>query len=207
VLDHSLLACDYAARDSSGETKLIRSLSALYHDIGKPVTAQMGEDGGWTFYRHEKESAALARDILTRFRYSNAVIDSVCHLIEEHMFSYAENWTDAAVRRFVIRAGEGNLSGLFALRRADIYGMAGREPKWDTLLPFHDRIQEVLARGRALSLKDLAVSGSDLISLGIPAGKTIGVILKELFEAVLEDPALNTREKLMEIAGKLLQNR
>jgi len=202
VLDHSLLACDYAARDFPGETKLIRSLAALYHDIGKPVTAQMGEDGGWTFYRHEKESARLARAILTRFRYPNAVIDSVCHLIEEHMFSYAENWTDAAVRRFIIRAGEENLSDLFALRRADIYGMAAHEPKWDTLLPLHDRIQEVLARGRALSLKDLAVSGGDLISLGIPAGKTIGVILKELLEAVLEDPALNTREKLMEIAGK-----
>ena len=202
VLDHSLLACDFAARDFPGETKLCRCLAALYHDIGKPVTAQMGEDGGWTFYRHEKESAVLARAILSRFRYPNAVIDSVCHLIEEHMFSYTESWTDAAVRRFVIRAGEENLSDLFALRRADIYGMAGREPKWDTLLPFHDRIEKVLARGRALSVKDLAVSGNDLMSLGIPTGKTIGVILKELLEAVLEDPALNTREKLLEIAGK-----
>jgi putative nucleotidyltransferase with HDIG domain len=203
VLDHSLLACDFAARDSSlNESKLIVSLAALYHDIGKPVTAQKGEDGGWTFYRHEKESAALARAILLRFRYPNAVIERVCHLIEEHMFNYTESWTDAAVRRFVIRAGEENLSGLFALRRADIYGMATREPKWNALLPLHNRIEEVLARGRALSLKDLAVSGSDLISLGIPAGKTIGIILKELLEAVLEDPALNTKEKLMEIAGR-----
>jgi putative nucleotidyltransferase with HDIG domain len=205
VLDHSLLACDYAARDFPGETKLCRCLAALYHDIGKPLTAQMGEDGGWTFYRHEKESAKLARAILLRFRYPNAVIDRVCHLIEEHMFSYTESWTDAAVRRFVIRAGEENLSDLFALRRADIYGMAAREPKWDTLLPLHDRIREVLARSRALSVKDLAVSGSDLMSLGIPTGKTIGIILRELLEAVLEDPSLNTREKLMEIAGKLSQ--
>jgi putative nucleotidyltransferase with HDIG domain len=208
VLDHSLLACDFAARDSSqGESKLIVSLAALYHDIGKPVTAQkgdanLGDDGGWTFYRHQKESANLAKAILSRFRYPNAVIDRVCHLIGEHMFNYTENWTDAAVRRFVIRAGEENLSALFALRRADIYGMAGREPRWDTLLPLHNRIEEVLARGRALSLKDLAVYGSDLMSLGIPAGKTIGVILRELLETVLEDPALNTREKLMEIAGK-----
>jgi len=205
VLDHSLLACDYAARDFPGETKLIRSLAALYHDIGKPLTAKMGDDGGWTFYRHEKESAKLAKAILSRFRYPNAVIDSVCHLIEEHMFSYTESWTDAAVRRFIIRAGEENLSDLFALRRADIYGMAARKPKWDTLLPLHNRIEKVLALGRALSIKDLAVSGNDLMSLGIPTGKTIGVILKELLEAVLEDPALNTREKLLEIAGKLLQ--
>jgi putative nucleotidyltransferase with HDIG domain len=216
VLDHSFLACDFAARDllnNEGEKapdvkaadSLPRSvicLAALYHDIGKPVTAQMSEDGGWTFYRHEKESARLAKTILLRFRYPNAVIDKVCHLVEEHMFSYTESWTDAAVRRFIIRVGEENLSGLFALRRADIYGMAGRDPRWDTLLPLHNRIEEVLARGRALSLKDLAVSGSDLISLGIPPGKTIGIILKELLEAVLEDPDLNTREKLLEIAGR-----
>jgi hypothetical protein len=162
----------------------------------------MGEDGGWTFYRHEKKSAALAEKILLRFRYPNVVINGVSHLIEEHMFNYTESWSDAAVRRFVIRAGEENLSDLFALRRADIYGMAGREPKWDTLLPFHERIEEVLARGRALSVKDLAVSGNDLMSLGIPSGKTIGIILKDLLEAVLEDPALNTKEKLMEIAEK-----
>ena len=211
VLDHSLLACDFAARDfsnnqgdkpSDSQTRLVICLAALYHDIGKPVTAQMSEDGGWTFYRHEKESANLARAILLRFRYPNAIVDRVCHLVEEHMFSYTGNWTDAAVRRFVIRAGEENLSDLFALRRADIYGMAGREPKLDTLLPLHNRVEEVLARSRALSLKDLAISGNDLISLGIPPGKTIGIILNELLEAVLEDPDLNTREKLMEIARR-----
>jgi len=211
VLDHSLLACNFAARDfsnregekpSDSQARLVICLAALYHDIGKPVTAQEGEDGGWTFYRHEKESAKLAKAILLRFRYPNAMIDRVCHLVEEHMFYYTESWTDAAVRRFVIRAGEENLSELFALRRADIYGMAALEPNWNALLPLHDRIEEVLARSRALSIKDLAVSGSDLISLGISPGKTIGIILKELLEAVLEDPDLNTREKLMEIAGK-----
>jgi putative nucleotidyltransferase with HDIG domain len=211
VLDHSLLACNFAARDFSNEegektsdsqTRLVRCLAALYHDIGKPLTAQTGEDGGWTFYRHEKESARLARAILLRFRYPNFVIDRVCHLVEEHMFNYNESWTDAAVRRFVIRAGEENLSDLFALRRADIYGMAGREPNWDTLLPLHNRIEEVLARSRALSLKDLAISGSDLISLGIPPGKTIGIILNDLLESVLEDPDLNTKEKLMEIVRR-----
>jgi hypothetical protein len=70
-------------------------------------------------------------------------------------------------------------------------------------LPLLDRIEETLARGRALSLKDLAASGKDLMALGIPSGKTMGIILNELLEAVLDDPALNTKEKLLEIAGKL----
>jgi putative nucleotidyltransferase with HDIG domain len=200
VLDHSLLACDFAARVK--EQPIVR-LAALYHDIGKPVTAQRDTDGGWTFYHHEKESVALARKILRRFRYPNELTDKVCHLIEEHMFRYEDNWTDAAVRRFVVRVGEENLEDLFALRRADNYAMAGLEPGWDFLLPLTERIEKNLASGRALSLKGLAVSGNDLKSLGIPQGKTMGIILSELLEAVLDDPALNTREKLLEIAGKI----
>jgi putative nucleotidyltransferase with HDIG domain len=205
VLDHSLLACDFAARQTPPDqtSQTVRGLAALYHDIGKPVTAQIDENGKRTFYNHEKESAVLARNILGRFRYPNMVTDTVCHLIEEHMFHYEENWTDAAVRRFIVRVGEENLASLFALRRADAYGLAGKEPPPDFLLPFQERIEETLKQSSALSLKDLALSGKDLIAAGIPQGKHMGIILSELLEAVLDDPALNTRERLLEIAMKI----
>ena len=200
VLDHSLLACDFAARE--GCSREVR-LAALLHDIGKPVTAQIDEDGYRTFYRHEKESSRLARQLLLRFRYPNAVIQNVCHLAEEHMFNYDGNWTDAAVRRFIIRAGEENLPALFALRRSDAYGTAGNEPPRDFLFPLTDRIDSILSQSKALSIKDLAVTGRDLAANGIPPGKQMGIILNELLEAVLDDPELNTREKLLEIAGKI----
>jgi len=200
VLDHSLLACDYAARQ--GYPPEVR-LAALFHDIGKPVSAQTDETGFRTFYRHEKESSRLTRELLSRFRYSNAVKDKVCHLIDEHMFHYDETWTDAAVRRFVIRAGEDHLPGLYALRRADTYGQAGKEPSPQLLLPLINRIEKTLAQSRALSLKDLAVSGKDLMAAGIPRGKHMGIILSELLETVVDDPALNTKDKLLEIAGKI----
>ena len=202
VLDHSLLACDFAARE--GASPEVR-LAALYHDIGKPVTAQIDENGVRTFYRHEKESSVLARQLLLRFRYPNVVMDKVCHLIEEHMFLYEESWTDAAVRRFIIRVGEENLPDLYALRRADAYGMAGKEPPRDFILPLAYRIEKILAGSRAFSMKDLAVSGKDLIASGLPPGKHMGIILRELLEAVVEDPDLNTKEKLLEIAGKINQ--
>ena len=200
VLDHSLLACDFAARE--GMSDEIR-LAALYHDIGKPAALQTGEDGNKTFYQHEKESSALTRQIFLRFRYPNAVTDQVCHLIEEHMFHYEENWSDAAVRRFVIRAGEENLRDLFSLRRADTYALAAKEVPPNLLLSLIDRIEETLAKSRALSLKDLAISGRDLMAAGIPHGKHLGIILNELLEAVLNDPDLNTREKLLEVAGRI----
>ena len=202
VLDHSLLACDFAARE--GAPPEVR-LAVLYHDIGKPVTAQIDNEGYRTFYRHEKESSALTRQLLLRFRYPTAMMENVCHLIEEHMFLYDDSWTDAAVRRFIMRVGEESLPDLYALRRADSYGMAGKEPPRDFLLPLADRIEETLAESRALSIKDLAVSGNDLMASGIDPGKRMGIILRELLDAVVEDPALNTRDKLLEIAGKINQ--
>ena len=57
----------------------------------------------------------------------------------------------------------------------------------------------IRGRQECLSLKDLAVTGSDLIALGMPAGKEIGVLLKELLEIVLEEPERNTREELLSV--------
>jgi putative nucleotidyltransferase with HDIG domain len=202
VLDHSLLSCDYAAkRDFPMEVRL----AALYHDIGKSVTMQIDDEGFRTFHRHEKESVRLTRQILLRLRYPNAVIDKTCHLIQEHMFHYDESWSDAAVRRFVIRVGEENLPFLYALRRADTYAQSASDPPPSLLVPLINRVEETLAKSKALSLKDLAISGKDLMAAGIPAGKRMGIILNELFEAVVEDPDLNTKEKLLEISGNIAE--
>jgi tRNA nucleotidyltransferase/poly(A) polymerase len=228
VLDHSLAACDYAAFRSM--PRRVR-MAALFHDIGKPLVRKRSEPGkgayaagteaagmdaagteaanteaagteaGWTFYQHERESVRLTRNILLRLRYSNAVISEVLHLIAEHMFHYEPAWSDAAVRRFIIRAGEASLGDLCDLRRADAYAAAGLEPAADFLLPMIHRVEAALAKSRAFSLKDLAVTGKDLMEAGIGPGKIMGIILKELLEAVVEDPELNTREKLLEIAG------
>jgi putative nucleotidyltransferase with HDIG domain len=200
VLDHSLLACAYAAQKKfSHEVRL----AALFHDLGKPSTQKMGKDEAWTFYNHEKESVRLAEGIMRRFRYPNAVIGKVLRLIEAHMFHYEDVWKDSAVRRFIMRTGEDLLPELFDLRLADTAGTSGIDPDPALLLPFKKRIESVLAKGSALSLKDLAINGNDLLEIGVKSGKHIGIILKELLEAVLDDPAMNTKEKLLEIADKI----
>jgi poly(A) polymerase/tRNA nucleotidyltransferase (CCA-adding enzyme) len=106
----------------------------------------------------------------------------------------------------VRRAGEETLPALFDLRRADSFAMRGEEPPASLTLPLADRVAAVLSKGRALGLRDLAVGGSDLIAVGIPAGKRMGVILRQLLEAVLDDPALNTKDALLEIARALHAN-
>jgi putative nucleotidyltransferase with HDIG domain len=199
VLEHSMLACDYAAQKQYPQEVRI---AALLHDIGKVTTRIIREDGIWTFYQHEIESEKMARNILARLRWPNALIDSVCRLVKEHMFNYTDEWSDAAVRRFIARVGEENLAGVYQLRRADAYATAAFEPRPDFLLPLADRVEKILEEKQAFSLKDLAVNGNDLINIGINPGKSIGIILGELLETVLDDPAQNTRETLLAIADK-----
>ncbi|MCL2410402.1 MAG: HD domain-containing protein [Treponema sp.] len=209
VLDHSLLACDFAA--SKNYSHDLR-LAALFHDVGKPPARKIDESGGsmnavWTFYRHEEFSASMCQKILSRLRYPNIVISNVCHLVKEHMFQYSDNWSDAAVRRFIARAGEANLESLYQLRRADGFGFAGKEPDCRSLINLIDRVNSVKKSGQAFTLKDLAVSGKDLMAIDIPSGKTLGIILKQLMETVLDDPEQNTKERLLSIAEKIYNER
>ena len=203
VLDHLYYACDGAPADKQN----VR-LAALFHDIGKPDCKKIIDDT-ITFYNHDKKSAELTQQILTRLKFSNAVIDNVCHLIREHMFNYEPSWTTPAVRRFIIRVGQEHIEDLFDLRLADMYGMHNLPVQYkysaavDLLVEFKDRIACELEKNNALSLKDLAINGSDLIKEGFEPGKKLGLILNHLLDCVIEDPGMNTREKLLQVASSL----
>jgi putative nucleotidyltransferase with HDIG domain len=199
VLDHSLLACDYAAQK---DFPMAVRMAALFHDIGKPDTRQADKGGVWTFYQHEKHSVELTGDLMARLRYPNSKITEVCRLIACHMFHYDEVWSDGAVRRFIIRVGEENLENIYRLRRSDSYGITGVEGPPEGLAALISRVDRVLAGNHVLSLKNLAVSGNDLIAAGIKPGKNMGIILKELLETVVDDPDSNNREALLDIALK-----
>ena len=214
VLDHLFYACDGAVQN-----KLNVRLAALFHDIGKPdakrivtqqaVNVKTGKTENVetvTFYNHEKISRDITEKILTRLKFSNDMIKNVCHLVNEHMFHYEKNWTNAAVRRFIIRVKPENLEDLFDLRLSDMYGMWNQkvEIKYsaaiDLLLELKERIQNELEKQNALSLKSLKVNGNDLIEQNIAFGKKIGEVLNHLLECVIEDPELNEKEKLLELA-------
>lgn len=196
VYKHSLLACDGAPRD-----RLDLRLAALFHDLGKPVTYALDENGSPTFYRHEIESEKLTKAILKRLRFSNAIEEKVLHLVRHHMFHYEENWSDSAVRRFLSRVGKECVEDLFLLRRADTYGAAGRYVNDRALADFSAHIHRVLETEDALTIRDLAVDGNVLSTeAGIPKGPIMGTVLKELLASVLDDPTLNTPESLIRIA-------
>ncbi len=197
VLDH-LYACVDAIRPD-----LVLRLAALFHDVGKPAAKAESAGEEPTFHGHEAISAGIAEAVMRRLRFPNAAIDAVAHLVRSHMFSYDESWGDAAVRRFIARVGVEAMDGLLELRVADGTAIIGKAVDPRGLEPLRDRVRAVLAAKEAFGLADLAVKGGDLAGIGVPPGPVMGAMLKELLETVMDDPGLNERGRLLEIAEKL----
>ncbi|HWP68277.1 MAG TPA: HD domain-containing protein, partial [Rectinemataceae bacterium] len=197
VMDHLFLAAKAARPD------LVIRLAALLHDVGKPVARALDEAGVPTFYNHEKISSAMAEKALKRLKFPNEVVSRVLHLIINHMFNYTEDWTDAAVRRFIARVGRDSLDDLFSLRIADTSATQGHAPDPRLIEPFRLRIQSILSMDGAFSVKDLKVGGNELAGIGIPRGPAMGKILNELLETVLDDPDQNEETRLLAIASAL----
>lgn len=209
VLDHNFYSCDGAPVH-----KVNVRLAALLHDIGKPASkvVRVTDEGEiYTFFNHEKYSENIARKLLTKLRFSNNEINNVCHLIENHMFHYEESWSDAAVRRFIVRVKPENIEDLIDLRLADMYGKYNmpiqikESNACDLLIQLQDRIKKIQEENSAFTLKSLAVSGKDLMEIGIPSGRLIGKILDSLLETVLDDPKQNSKDVLLNIAKNLYE--
>ena len=192
VFMHSLKSCDRA------RPELHLRWSALLHDIGKKEMKQV-VDGRTVFYRHEEASARDADAILERLRFPRELRKKVVALVVHHMFNITDDWSDAAVRRFIVRVGRENLDDLLALREAD--GLSrGDNAVVAQNASIRERLERVLASEAAFKIRDLAIGGADIIeALGIGEGPEVGKILRKLFEAVLENPEENTREKLISL--------
>ena len=78
-----------------------------------------------------------------------------------------------------------------------------REEKLQNLAEVWGTYEEILEKKQCVSLKDLAISGSDLIANGMQPGKEIGRILNALLELVLENPEYNTKEMLLKLKDEV----
>lgn len=198
--EHSILALE-RARDMKYPIEV--KVSALLHDIGKKQTRREGETR-YTFYGHEGISERMTLGILERLKASNNEKKIILRLIREHMFSYTPEWTDGAVRRFINRVGINSLDRLYMLRDCDNAATTGEKPDNSHLeKELRTRINSELERNSALTLKDLKITGDDLMKLGIEKGPSIGKILNQLLEMVIDNPELNEKEKLSSIAREL----
>ncbi len=185
----------------------ILRVAALLHDVAKPRTRAFSDKTqDYTFYEHERIGAELAEPILARLRFSNEERARVVALVRHHLICYADDWTDAAVRRWLRRVTPDLAPDLYEIGFADARGK-GKEHSEDlaNIERLRVRVEAVLASGAALSARDLAINGRDLMSeLGLPPSRAIGETLEKLVELVTDDPSANERERLLAAARQIV---
>lgn len=201
VGEHILRSMMVVPRD-----KVLR-LTMLLHDIGKAQTRTVDAQGVDHFYGHVPKSEELTVQILRRLKFDNDTIHKVSVLVRYHDLDVQLSKT--SVRKAIHQVGEELFPLLFEVKRADIaaqsdYQKAEKEAR---LEQFEKLYQEIVSAGECVSLKTLAVTGSDLIQAGMKPGKEIGELLKQLLTLVMEDPSKNTKEYLLQKADELMKTR
>ncbi len=185
--------------------KVLR-LGMLFHDIGKPQTLTIDEEGITHNKGHAAVGEKIARKVLRRLKFDNDTMDKVIKIVRYH--DQEIGLTKSSVRRAVNHIGEDIFPMLFAVQRADVLAQSDymREEKLQKLALIKEIYDEICLRRECLGLKDMAVTGNDLIALGMPPGRKIGELLHELLEIVLDDPERNTREELLRISEEKIRN-
>lgn len=187
--DHAVL--------SDAEERILR-IGALLHDIAKPVKKFRGKDGADHFTGHPEEGVAMAETFLKRLKYDNDTISRVKRLVRYHDDDPEASYP--AVRRFIVNVGKENMDILIRLKYADLYAHTRYrwEEKMEKLTGLEKMYKKIKEDNDPLSVKDLAVNGTDLMNEGIGPGPKVGEALGRLMDVVLDDPGMNEKEKLLD---------
>ena len=182
-------------------------LAMMLHDIGKPRTLKVDDKGITHFYGHPKVSADMAKEILVRWKLDNDTIRRVCRLVQYHDYGIGRQVTESLIRK-AMSIFEDDFELLLEVNRADILAQSDfkKKEKLEANKKYGEISRKILKENQCFRLKDLAVSGKDLMEAGAKPGPGMGDILKKLFDAVLEDPSLNDREVLLKMAEEMINN-
>ena len=175
--------------------KVLR-LTMLFHDMGKPVMKTTDENGRDHFKGHAIASEQIAKTVMKRLKFDNDTIRKVTKLVAYH--DYRMEPTGANVRRAMHEIGAELFPYYLAVRLADTKAQSSyeRREKLENIIQIRELYRNALRNKECVTLKDLAVTGTDLINLGIAPGKELGTLLNELLDMVIEDPAWNQKGKL-----------
>lgn len=205
VGEHTIRAvCAVAGKISekrySMQERSILRWTMLLHDIEKPNTVTVGKDGQNHFHGHQEKGAETARRILRDLKFDNDTLEAVVHLVRWH--DYRFELTPAGIRKAAAKIGKEYMELLFEVIYADTCGK-NPETNSDKFIELKEAkrlYREMISKNECVSLKELNISGKDLIEAGFKSGKNMGVILNRLLEAVIEDPKLNEKEILLDLA-------
>lgn len=181
--------------DATPADEILR-LAALFHDCGKPATFQVSVNYEGSYIGHAAEGAKVAKAALRRLKSDNATIDAVTTLVGEHMKVLPTR--RAGMRHLIGKLGLPTLQQLFALKRANL--RAQRSSSYtdglQEIMVAEELMAEVLELPPCYTLKDLAISGNELIALGMKPGPAMKQILDKLLARVQDEAINNDYESL-----------
>lgn len=198
VAEHTIHALKNVKRD-----KILR-LTMLFHDMGKPWMKTTDEQGRDHFKGHALISEEIARTVMRRLKFDNETIKMVTKLVCYH--DYRIEATPQNVRRAMNRIGVDLFPYYLAVRMADVKAQSPyrRREKIENIIAMREIYQEVLINEECVTLRDLAVSGKDLMEIGMKPGRELGQMLNELLEWVIDDPECNKKDLLCDYVREKL---
>lgn len=203
VGEHTLCSLPLISPD-----KVLR-LAMLLHDVGKPAVRTTDGQGRDHFKGHAQTGEKMAGSILRRLKFDNDTIRKVCRLVKWHDDRPLPE--ERQVRRAIARIGADLFPFYLQVQRADMLAQSlyQREEKRSRLEQVEKLYRKITDEKQCVSLKEMRISGKELLELGAQPGPGIGRILDELLEEILEEPSRNesewlrkrAEEKLEEMAG------
>lgn len=185
----------------------ILRFTMLLHDVGKPACRTTGRDGADHFKGHAAVGAEKARRILRRLKLDNRTVSQVTALIQWHDCRMEPDM--AEIRKILSRIGTELFALLLKVQYADTMAKSdyGRREELERIQRAGECYARILEERQCVSLRELKLTGGDLMALGMRPGPQIGRALQEALELVLEEPEKNDGDFLKEWAGQRLRER
>lgn len=193
VWTHTIVSVQHTSPD------LILRMTMLLHDIGKPHSFTMDENGVGHFKGHQKISAEMSDAILKRLKVDTSTREKIILLVKNHDNPLLPSKKIA--RRRLAQYGEEMLRKLLAVKRADMSAHSKESAyRFEELSQFEVLLDQVLEEKLCYSYAMLDIDGHELIQAGIPQGVIIGDIKKRLLDEVIEEVLPNERKALVQRA-------
>lgn len=202
VYRHTLAVIRNTMEFEHGEPDFTLRMAALMHDIAKPQTRQIHDDGTVSFLHHDMEGARVTQRRMQALRFDKQTTKDVADLVRMHLrfHTYRQGWTDSAVRRYVRDAGP-LLDRLNALTRADV--TTGNQRRATAIQRRMDELEERIVELREREELDRLrppIDGNRIMEhLGIPPGKQVGQAWNHLLELRIERGPMDEDEALAEL--------
>lgn len=185
-------------------TDISIKMALLLHDIGKPECYTEDRNGGH-FYEHGVCGMHIAKDVMDRLRFDNKTKQEVVDLVLYHDADIYPG--RRSVKRWLNKIGYDMLCKLILIKIADLeaHSDINKVSRRDNILGIKLIAKDVMAQQQPFLIKDLAISGNDILALGLEPGPKIGEILNYLLTKVVDEEVGNEKEVLIAAAKKYLE--